>query len=430
MSQSLLSKAVYSGLMYVAAPVVFVYLVVRTKYRRLLGRFWPRIEPNSSEISPNIWIHAASLGEVNTATPLAREFTERWPNRALVLTASTITGMDAARKVDGVRFVTWCPFDLGIVTKHFVRHLQSQLLVLIETELWPNLIWSCSRRGVPVVIANGRISEKHFRRYLRIRWLISKAAGDVTMVCAQTEQDAERFACLGVARERIRVLGNTKFDGAARSVDEDVLCGLRNRYAFRSEVPMIVVGSSRPGDEHRALRVKQALAGRGKKIQMVIVPRHIERSEEIVRDHPDVDFIRHRADASADTEPLVERDAVLLVDTVGELTHFYALGDLAIIGGSFTSEVQGHNPVEAAALGIPVLFGPCMKNFHAPAMILVEAGAAVQVVNEEALIDAVDELLGDANRRREMSKLARSAVDKHSGAVAKTVDVIESLLES
>ena len=420
----------YTGLLNLFSLPAAVFLRMTPRYRPLLGRFyWRNVSIPVAAQGGRIWIHAASLGEVNTAAPFIEALRERWPEKDVLLTVSTISGMEQARRLGVTNLIYWCPFDLPFSVRRFIDVASPSALILVETEIWPNMIHAVGRRFIPIAIVNGRLSEKHFGGYLRIRALIAPALKRVNLVCAQGEADAKRFSRLGTPHERIHVVGNSKFDGARRSLPADEVQRLIDRYRLDTPIPVLVFGSTRPGDEQRAVTLWHELRDLGNSVQLIIVPRHVSRCEEIRRELSNVEVILHSSISQSDATCALGTERVLLVDTLGELSHFYALADVAIIGGSFSMDVQGHNPIEAAALGIPTVFGPCMKNFRAPAQILVEAGAGLQLESAGQLSNCVAALLEDEPQRAIMASRARAAVETHSGAIHLTLAHLSSLLE-
>ncbi len=414
----------YTLLWTVVAPVLALVLVVRGRHRALLRRFWPEAPPSTSApqfASGSIWVHACSVGEVRTALPIANALRQRFPGAPLVITVSTVTGRALAlESFQGIASVTWLPFDHPWLTRRFVRRLAPRLLLILETELWPALIRECAAAGVPVAIVNGRISDKHLARYRRILPLMRTFVPRISAAGVQSETYRGRFIEFGLDAGRILVTGNTKFDGAPEPIPNESLSALRAQCGFGADDRVVVFGSTRPGDEARAASCWRELRGAYPSLRFVIAPRHLDRADEA---------------AAAFGEGVARRSAgvyrsnarILLVDTLGELIHFYAMSDVAVIGGSFSPEVQGHNPIEPAALGVPVLFGPRMRNFADAAELLVSGGGARRVADDDELVKNLRALLNDHSTRVEMGQRARNVVVENRGAIARTLDFLSPL---
>jgi 3-deoxy-D-manno-octulosonic-acid transferase len=374
-----------------------------------------------------IWVHACSVGEVAAARPLLDALVKRWPDTPVLLTTSTLTGRALADQLKNGAAVTWFPVDQRQVVGHFFRRVRPRVLALLETEIWPNVVGVAARRGVPVLVASGRISDKHYARYLRHRRFFQAVFEQITAVGAQNPEYARRFQELGVDAARIRVTGNVKFDGVTTNIPEETRARLRRECELPPEAPVIVFGSTRPGDEALAARAWKTFAKGYPEARLVVAPRHLDRLEEAKQalDGPLSRLSERRCD------PPGPAARILLVDTLGELTAFYSLATIAVIGGSFFPGVNGHNPLEPAALGVPTVFGPYMSNFMDPTRVLVEAYAAVQVDSPEELPNALKRLLADPALRARLGQRARESVLANQGAVERTVELIaETMLKS
>jgi len=403
-----------------AVPFGAAWLAVHARYRPLLRRFAPAI-PNRLAAAP-LWVHACSVGEVNTASPLVRAMAERWPDVPVCLTVSTVAGHDLACRTCAEVPCTWLPFDHLVCVRRFVRRLRPRALVAMETELWPNLLRETRRCGAAVMLANGRLSDKHLGRYERFRALLRPVVAQLTVAGMQNQEYAQRLAALGAPHGAVHVTGNTKFDAVATAIGPDVLAGLRAEMGLDAERPCVVFGSTRPGDEALAASCWKELREAFPTAQLVIAPRHIERLGEALA--PFDEPLLRRTDVQQGRRPAGER--VLVLDTLGELVRFYALASVAVIGGSFYPGVNGHNPLESAALGTPTVFGPYMRNFVDPARELVQAGGAVQVAEPEGLADTLHRLLAESHERAGLSARAREAVRRNQGATERTLDLLET----
>ncbi len=419
LSQTMVWYWLYSVALSALAPIAALYLAARPRYQALLCRFSPTVLPSTA--SP-LWVHACSVGELNAARGLLRALESRFPDRARVLTVSTISAMDLATSSPPNAEVCWLPFDHPMCVRSFLKKLAPVALVIIETELWPSLLRESARAGVPVLLVNGRLSDKHFARYRRFRFFFKPFLASLEAVGMQSNLYAERLQSLGVDSARITVTGNTKFDGAG--VGHRSSADLRREVGFSQGGPVIVFGSTRPGDETLAAACWAEWKTTVPELRLVIAPRHIERANEAVAAFGE--GVRLWSGRGAVSESADGR--VLILDTVGELVEFYSMATVAVIGGSFYPGVEGHNPIEAAAGGAPVVFGPYMRNFLDASNVLVEGGGALQLEGPNYLSAAVARLLKDESARALMGEKSRETVAANQGAIERTLDIIEPFL--
>jgi len=368
-----------------------------------------------------------SVGEVQACAPLVSALARRHPDLPLTVTTLTPTGAARARALFGnLAQVRYLPYDLPGAVRRFLRRLQPRLAVIFETELWPNLYRECGRRRIPLVLASARISARSVGRYQRLGALFRDTLARTAVVAAQGAGDAERFRALGADPASTHVTGNIKFDFelpeglAARGAQ------LRARYAAGR--PLWVAGSTHGGIEEQAVleaqqRVRTAHPG----ALLVLAPRHPPRYNEVaqVLRAGGIDFVRRSAGTDSGTDASC---AVLLLDSLGELLDFYAAADVAFVGGSL-APVGGHNLLEPAALGVPVLTGPNYSNSEEIARLLIARGAAEVVHDAAELGTRVSELLADPPARERMGAAGRASVDSNRGALAKLLALIEPLLE-
>lgn len=411
----------YNVLWAIASPAGKLWLRHHAEHRALLARFRP---PEISIDAP-LWVHACSVGEVNTAKAILAALRARFPGQPILLTTATVSGYAQAQKVCGDFPVAWCPFDAARPVRRFLDRLRPRLLALIETELWPNMLRECHRRNIPVVLLNGRISEKHFSRYQRFHAFFEKALGHLSLAGMQNESYAQRLVSLGADPAVVRVVGNTKFDAVATEMDARGRARLRAENGFSPDQPVLIFGSTRPGDEAIAARCWQVLREEYPALRLIVAPRHLDRLAEAMAPFEEESLIR-RSEIRAGRLPAGER--ILVLDTMGELTAFYAIASVAVVGGSFSATVNGHNPLEPAALGVPAVFGPFMGNFPDPAKILLQARGAIQVENPEELPGVLRRLLADATERHCYGTRARKAVLDNRGATERCVDLVQELL--
>ncbi len=417
----MLPQLAYDVLTTLAAAPGAAYLAVRPEYRPLLRRFAPPV-PARLDGAP-IWVQACSMGEVNAARPILEAMAARWPGIPILLTTSTLAGRRQAEKTAGTIPVTWFPFDHRVCVGHFLERLGPRLLVLLETEVWPNAVWGARRRSVPVAVLNGRISDKHIRRYRRMKGFWRPVFGALSAVCAQNGEYADRLRELGTDETAVHVTGNTKFEGVRTEFPRVEVEVLRGQMGIPADAPVMVFGSMRPGDERLAAACWADLKTRIPGLRLILVPRHLERVGEVCASFEEPLLLR--SEVRGGRTPAGER--VLVVDVMGELVGFYAIATVAVIGGSFYPGVEGHNPLEPAALGIPTVFGPYMRNFIDPARALLEGDGALQT-DADHLRESLATLFDDAEARERLAGKGRSAVLANQGAIARSLDVLEPLL--
>jgi 3-deoxy-D-manno-octulosonic-acid transferase len=368
-------------------------------------------------------VHAVSLGEVTAAAALIRALRTRYPQWPVVLTTATPTGRARARALFGdsmpVRFL---PYDTPGAMRRLVTRVRPRLAIILETELWPNLFNECRRRGVPTLLASARLSLKSVARYRRFGGLFRGVFSDNTLVAAQSAEDAARFIAIGADRDRTRIIGNVKFDMA---IDAAVVArGLELRSEYWGRRPVWIAGSTHAGEEDPVLTAHAELRADVAGALLLLVPRHPERFQSVadLLSRRGVRFER-RSSGNA-VRPDCE---VLLVDTVGELAALYASVDVAFVGGSLVP-VGGHNLLEPAALGVPVITGPYQSSGKEIAQLLLQEGAALQVADAPQLTEALRQLFADAARRSRMGASGRHVVDVNRGSVARLLEFIEPIL--
>src|SRR5882672_75813 len=415
-------RRLYSVLIYCAAPFAFALVLWRglrdrSYWQALSERFgWGR--PMSS--APTLWLHAVSLGEMSAAAPLVRALRSRYPQNPLVLTTATPTGRARARSLFGdsvdVRFL---PYDTPCAVARFLERIRPRLALIMETELWPNLFTECERRGVPLVLASARLSAKSVAHYRRLGRLFRGIFSASSLVAAQTALDAERFIAIGAQSARTRVIGNIKFDlELSAGVIEQ---GRELRAAFGGARPTWIAGSTHAGEEEQVLAAHSELRA---STLLILVPRHPDRFRAVadLLTSRGVRFTRRSSGIMADAAT-----QVVLVDSVGELAAFYASADVAFVGGSLVP-IGGHNLLEPAALGLPVLTGPYQSNGQDIARLMLQQGAALQVADRHELAAALTRLLADAAERQRIGAIGRHIVESNRGSVARLLELIEPLL--
>jgi 3-deoxy-D-manno-octulosonic-acid transferase len=405
-------RLLYTWLLRVALPLILARLWWRglrePGYRQALGERFGRYGAKRPE--KLVWLHAVSVGEARAAAPLVRALAATLPDHGLLLTCTTAAGRETLKQVYGESVLcAYLPYDLPGAVQRFIEHFRPRLGVLMETEVWPNLLAACGANNIPVVLANARMSEGSARRYARWPGLARPAFGCLAAVCAQSGPDAERLRALGA--QRVEVTGNLKFD-----VEPDPAL-LAAGAAWRHELarPVLLLASTREGEEPLLLGALPAWDAR---LLVVVVPRHPQRFDEVAR------LAQSRRSRS---ERPAANERVHLGDTMGEMAFYFAACDVAVIGGSFVP-VGGQNLIEGLAAGAPVIAGPSMFNFAEATRLAVEAGAAFQVDSPGQAIAQAFELLGDEAKRKAMGNAGRALCAVHRGATARHVAVCRRLI--
>ncbi len=405
----------------VAAVGGAAYLAAHPRYRRLLSRFAPAIPPQAVG---GVCVQACSVGEVGVARQLLAAMHSRWPDVPALLTVSTVTGRSVAEQQGGSCPIAWFPFDHRISVERFFSAMRPRVLVLVETEIWPNILRIAADKNIPVVMISGRLSDRHFERYKRHAFWFKPLFGALSAAGMQTEEYAGRIKQLGIPPCRVHVTGNIKFDGAVAAVPEAQSAQLRLDSGIPDQAPVVVFGSTRPGDEARAASAWKCLREMFPELRMIVAPRHATRLREALEPFAGESFLLRSEMLSGKR---INHERIIVLDTVGELASFYALASAVVIGGSFDPAINGHNPIEPAALGVPTLFGPYMRNFKDAAALLESSGGARQV-QEEELPEALKEVLSDRQLRECMGAHARATVLQNQGALKRTLDLLEPFM--
>jgi 3-deoxy-D-manno-octulosonic-acid transferase len=423
-----MSRTLYSLLWWLALPLVLARLWWRGRqergYRRHLGeRFGFYGPPLPARLT--IMVHAVSVGETRAAEPLVEALLAAWPGCRILLTHMTPTGRATGKALfahHGERVVqSYLPYDTGFMVGRFLRHFAPAACILMETEVWPNLLAGCSAHGVPVALVNARLSERSLRRGQRFGRLMGDAARAITLVAAQTEADAERIRSLGAPD--VRVTGSIKFDVVAPPALLETGAWLRERCGQR---PMLLCASTREGEEALILDAYQRMASRPDGMLLAIVPRHPQRFDEVARMVQARGLRLRRRSELTDGVGVDDAD-VLLGDSMGEMFAYYAACDCAFIGGSLLP-LGGQNLIEACAVGKPVLVGQHTFNFLLATEDAVAAGAALRVLDADELLRAGARLLDDVALRERMGAQALAFAGQHRGATARTVELLRHLI--
>lgn len=428
----MLLNVLYAFALACFAPLIAIRAIRHGRYRRgwkqkLLGLGAAEAK-RLTDSKPCLWLHAVSVGEVNLIRQLAAELQRRYPDHAVVISTTTDTGYDLACKHYGADRVFFCPFDFSWAVRRTCRHLKPELLVLAELELWPNLIHAAERSGCAATVINGRLSDTSAARYRRFGWLTKSIFQSLRHVVCQDESAARNFESCGTPSDQIETSGSMKFDNAPSSRENHQV---QSRLAWAGIDPWHVVwmvGSTQEGEEAMALRVYERLRHRHKELRLILVPRHQERFDEVATEIESARLIAHRRSRAGSQQNLSwTSERVVLIDTVGELRHWWGVGQIATVGGSF-GDRGGQNMLEPAGYGCAVSFGPNTRNFRQIAQELLSSDAAVRVNDEQALEQFVETCLKDRPRADALGRQARRVVEKHRGATERTLAAIDALL--
>jgi len=409
-----------SGLVILGARLLTRRPVVAIRSR--LGWYSAPVRERLAQMERPIWLHMVSVGEVIAARPLIEALRARFPERSWVFTTVTPTGQKMARKMvrEGKDLLLYLPWDLGPVVRRVIGWIRPALFLCLETELWPVLFTMLNRRGVPIVIVNGRVSPRALRRYLWVRPFMQRLLSRVAVVMAQSPQDARRYASIGAAKDRIVVTGNLKwdletFEGQGAPSGRVV----RTELGVAPDQLLWTAGSTHPGEEPMLLRTYGELKRSFPMLRLLIAPRHPERSDRIEGLAQRMGFSVQRRSRTTNGAA-AGGDSILLLDTLGELNAVYAASDLVFVGGSLVPW-GGHNLVEPAARRRAILTGPHLQNFQAISEALIQAQAIAVVPNATELSSMTARFLRDPALRSRLGEQAFRVIEAHRGALDRTV---------
>jgi 3-deoxy-D-manno-octulosonic-acid transferase len=411
-------RLVYTSLLYTLAPLVFLYLTVRgwraPAYRRRWSERLGFVEPAPRPL----WLHAASVGEIQAAAPLIRALQSRHPGCPLLVTTTTPTGAERVRALfgDSVRHL-YAPYDLPGVVRRFLRRIRPRLVVVMETELWPNLYHALHAGGIPLLLVNARVSPRSAARYRRLGGLTRATVRCIDAIAAQSTADAERYAALGAAPSRLTTTGNIKFDLSL--ADDLAQAGRSLRSELGAGRPAWIAASTHAGEEEQVLAAHRRLLAARPDLLLILVPRHPERFDGVAALCREQGFAvarRSRREVRPDAQ-------IYLGDTMGELMRLYAAADAAFVGGSLVP-IGGHNLLEPAALGLAPISGPHLFNFQQIAALLMDAEALLVAHDAAELAARLARLLDDPAERRSAGRRARAVVEANRGALERTLALI------
>lgn len=430
----------YNILLYLCTailwPVFFFAALASAKRRQTMRhRLWlsqpyPKFQTQkTSSHHHSIWIHALSVGEVLSAIPLTHRLLKQYPEKSVVFTASTLTGYHTAqRHLESTCRILFFPLDFHFSVNRAIAHINPELVVLVETDIWPNFIHEMKKRDIPVFLANARLSRKTLRGYRRFSFFFMPMLLSLSKICVQSETDFNRYQRIGIPDEKLRLTGNLKFDQPITSFSHAKKKALMQSINLTTHHKVIVAGSTHEGEEAILLSIFNELKLSWSNLKLFLAPRDPKRSANI---RHLAETMGHVTVALSDLMEASEKPIydVLVVDVLGVLRDIYAVSDIAFVGGSLVA-CSGHNPLEPAAYAKPVLFGPDMSDFLDMSKTMLAERGAMTVFNKESLKEAITQLLSDPSHAAAMGRAAHRMFETNKGAVNKTISVIESYLES
>jgi 3-deoxy-D-manno-octulosonic-acid transferase len=425
-----LAYSLLSFLVFLIVSPYFLYQAVR--YKKYVGGLRQRLGylpiTLNVDADPSIWIHAVSVGETLTAKALVADLRERYPRLRLYLSTTTIAGQQVARKQLQADAVFYFPFDWSVIVRRTLRIVNPRLFLMMETEIWPNLLRECRARGVKTAVINGRISNRSYPRYRLVRPLFRRVLADIDRFCMQSEESARRIVDLGADQARVTVTGSLKFDSLpavapmAHGRPRDPVL---RYFRIAPTRTVVVAGSTMKPEDAAVLRAFARIRSISPGALLILAPRQRERFDDVERLAAAEGFsVSRRSNLPIDSDP---RTDVVVLDTFGELAQVYQLATIVFVGGSL-ADYGGHNILEPAIYGKPIVFGPHMQNFREIADTFLANHAAVQVQSERELEEGLRALLTDPVRRASLGAAARALVDANRGAKDKTMAVVSELL--
>ena len=416
-------KLLYTLLFYIALPLILIRLIWRGIRSPSYWQRWPERFGHGAVLSdkvPVIWIHAVSVGEVEATRPLVQKLFSEFPDHQLLITTMTPTGSAHVKRLYGDS-VTHCylPYDVSFAVQRFLKRTHPQFGIIMETELWPLMLLTCQQLNIPLVLANARMSERSAKGYARLAGFTKTILKSLHFIAAQSENDRQRFKQLGADKKNIHAIGNLKYEISLASGLIEQATAMRSIWG--SHRPIWVAASTHEGEEIAILNATRQVRAACSELLLIIVPRHPERFDKVTALSQKSGFKTLRR---SEHRPCPLDVQVMVVDTMGELPLFYAASDVAFVGGSLVP-VGGHNILEPAALGRPIITGPHYFNFNEITQQFLDADAAIQIDNTETLADTVIQLLQDPLKRSNMGEAALKIMANSQGASKRLVNLLK-----
>ena len=377
-----------------------------------------------------IWVHAASVGEVFCSMPLLKKIKGEFPHTNFVLTTITAAGNEAAKSsLPGTDRVLFAPIDHPSINRRTIRKIQPSMLLIAETEIWPNLLRSCGKKGIPIILFNGRISPKSYRRYLLFKFFFKECLRYISLFLMQTDEDRARVIEIGGESQNAKTVGNLKFDQTLPPSAQETLTEMSKALRLQGEEKILIAGSTHSGEEEILVGLYKELKKTYSDLILILAPRHLDRLEEVekILGKEALSWLRKTSLPTDDRRSDPGHPEVILLDTMGELMSIYSLGTLVFVGGSLVA-VGGHNPLEPLFFRKCVLFGPYMFHFSEIASRLIEAGGAIQVSTKEELFSQLKRLLSDEEARKDFGEKGYQFLKRHQGATERMLEEIRPFL--
>ncbi len=376
-----------------------------------------------------IWIHALSVGEVLSSVPLVMKLKKRFKDKKIVFSASTKTGFEIANKLfkKNVDSIFFFPFDLLFSVKYITGKIDPAIVIIVESDIWPNFLFEMQKRNVPVILINARLSKRSFKGYKRFSFISNKLFLSFAKICTQSIEDARRFMLLGIPPNMISTTGNIKFDQLYDSVSEKETEILKqSMHIYQPVQKILIAGSTHKGEESILIDAFSKIRKNFADTVLVVVPRNPERAGSVLKLCKSAGFLSILMKNIENIDKDKKFD-VIVVDVIGILKRLYAIADVAFVGGSLV-DLGGHNPLEPAVFSKPIIFGQYMSNFAHISQMLVDSGGAVQVENTNSLYETIADILSDSDKAWNMGEKAYRVFKANKGAVKKTLKIIESQL--
>ncbi|MCK4401498.1 3-deoxy-D-manno-octulosonic acid transferase [bacterium] len=426
---------IYNTLLYfisiIAAPYFLCKLVFYKKHRMGLSQRFGKLPQSlidTAQSGKSVWIHAVSVGEVAAAMPFIEEFRKMFPKYRIFLSTVTATGNQFAKKIKNIDGLFFFPFDYLFAVKKVLEHISPNIFITFETEIWPNFLKSAQDMNIPCILINGRISPDSFKHYKKIKFFFKHILKNFSVFCMQTEQDKTRILELGAEKRKVRVTGNTKFDAlVSKEENTDIKNKFIKIFCIEENDKVIIAGSTHKGEEKKVLDAFQYICQKASNVLLILAPRHPERFQEVTKllKNKNISYILRSTLAKTKRE----KQQIIILDTIGELSKLYTIADVVFIGGSLVP-TGGHNVIEPASLGKPVVFGPYMYNFTESAKLLLEGKGAIQIPDEAGLADCLLKLILNPEYAKQMGDTAKRIVSEKKGASKRNLEIISRFLNN
>ena len=411
-----------------ASPYFLLRALIQKRFRKALPQRMGIFQ--SLSFKRPIWVHAASVGEVFCSIPLLKKIKKEFPHLKIILTTMTSTGNEAAKTyLPEAGQVLFVPLDHPLIIRRAIEKIQPALLLIAETELWPNLLRYRGKKGIPVVLFNGRISQKSFRRYLFFKFFFKECLKYISLFLMQTEEDRTRMIEIGGESQKTRAVGNLKFDQTFPSFTQEAMAEMTKTLGPQGKQNILIAGSTHSGEEEILVSLYKELKKMDPHFVLILAPRHLERLEEVERilKKESLSWLRKTSLSLGPGRSDQKHPEVILLDTMGELMGIYSLGTLVFVGGSLVP-IGGHNPLEPLFFKKCILFGPYMFNFLEISSRLIETGGAIQVSGKEELFSQLKRLLFDEVARKEVGEKGYQFLQKHQGATERMFEEIRPFI--